>query len=72
MNLQIDALQLVCNVPLSFLRMERNGGIEWVVLLRKLGGFPPPPESSFQSVFLLSTLKNGNFQNIRIQLYSQF
>lgn len=56
--------------------VHQQNGKEWrnweVVLLRKLCGFPPPPESSFQSVVLLSTLKSGDFRNSRINLCSQF
>lgn len=68
-----DWCLLVCNMPLSFLgRSERNRGIEWWSYWGNCVAFSPPPESCFQSVALLSTVKNGDFQNIRMYLCSQF
>lgn len=60
-------------VSLQYAIVSSEESRNWVVVfLRKLCVFPPPPESSFQSVGLLSTLKNGDFPNIRIYLCSQF
>lgn len=69
MILQTVALQLACNMLLSFHSKTED---ESMVFLRKLSIFPPPPEPSFQNMALLFVLKNDTLQNVRIYLYSQF